>query len=203
MYLYEDAAKAFRSSLFAEGKYSTYSSACKYFDENALSLFKGNIEIDTELIGQDSQENEEGIQNLKNRGYKMNIQILKELKPYSLFELENMFNVDEDEVRNILKSLSLMNIVKKLSKDTSKIELEELLDIESLEELNVQMESDMYVFKYVGILMVGEICLILYPKYSDRYLSDETNNFKMLKQIISVIRKYQSKNKKIGLGRRN
>ena len=130
----------------------------------------------------------------------MNIQILKELKPYSLFELENMFNVDEDEVRNILKSLSLMNIVKKLSKDTSKLELEELLDIESLEELNAQMESDMYVFKYVGILMVGEICLILYPKYSDRYLSDETNNFKMLKQIISVIRKYQSKEQKIGLG---
>lgn len=130
----------------------------------------------------------------------MNIQILKELKPYSLFELENMFNVDEDEVRNILKSLSLMNIVKKLSKDTSKVELEELLDIESLEELNVQMESDMYVFKYVGILMVGEICLILYSKYSDRYLSDETNNFKMLKQIISVIRKYQSKEQKIGLG---
>ncbi len=130
----------------------------------------------------------------------MNIQILKELKPYSLFELENMFNVDEDEVRNILKSLSLMNIVKKLSKDTSKVELEELLDIESLEELNAQMESDMYVFKYVGILMVGEICLILYPKYSDRYLSDETNDFKMLKQIVSVIRKYQSKEQKIGLG---
>lgn len=130
----------------------------------------------------------------------MNIQILKELKPYSLFELENMFNVDEDEVRHILKSLSLMNIVKKLSKDTSKVELEELLDIESLEELNAQMESEMYVFKYVGILMVGEICLILYPKYSDRYLSDETNNFKMLKQIISVIRKYQSKEQKIGLG---
>ncbi len=48
--------RLFRSSLFAEGKYSTYSSTCKYFDENALSLFKGNIEIDTELIGQDSQE---------------------------------------------------------------------------------------------------------------------------------------------------
>lgn len=130
----------------------------------------------------------------------MNIQILKELKPYSLFELENMFKVNEDEVRNILKSLSLMNIVKKLSKDTSKVELEELLDIESLDELNVQMESDIYVFKYVGILMVGEKCLILYPKYSDKYLNDRNNNFKMLKQIVSVIRKYQSKEQKIGLG---
>lgn len=50
MYLYEDAAKAYRSSLFAEGKYATYSSVCKHFDDNALSLFKGNIEIKTQPI---------------------------------------------------------------------------------------------------------------------------------------------------------
>lgn len=50
MYLYEDAAKAYRPSLFAEGKYSTYSSVCEYFDENALNLFKGNIEVNTESI---------------------------------------------------------------------------------------------------------------------------------------------------------
>ncbi|WP_455258154.1 AAA family ATPase [Peptoniphilus asaccharolyticus] len=50
MYLYEDAAKAYRPSLFAEGKYATYSSVCKYFDDNALNLFKGNIEIKTQLI---------------------------------------------------------------------------------------------------------------------------------------------------------
>lgn len=130
----------------------------------------------------------------------MNIQILKELKPYSLFELQGLFNISLDEVRSILKSLSLMNIVKKLSKDSSKVELEELLDIDALNELNAQMESDIYVFKYVGILMVGEICLILYPKYSNNYLDDKSNNFKMLKQIVSVIRKYQSKEQKIGLG---
>jgi type II restriction-modification system restriction subunit len=50
MYLYEDAAKAYRPSLFAEGKYATYSSVCKYFDDNALSLFKGNMEIKTQSI---------------------------------------------------------------------------------------------------------------------------------------------------------
>ena len=130
----------------------------------------------------------------------MNIQILRELKPYSLIELERLFKVSEDQLRNILKSLSLMNIVKKFSKGTSKVELEELLDIESLEELNAQMESDLFVFKYVGIIMVGEICLILYPKYSDKYLADQFNNFKMLKQIVSVIRKYQSKEQNIGSG---
>lgn len=130
----------------------------------------------------------------------MNIQILKELKPYSLFELQNLFDISEDEARNVLKSLSLMNIVKKISKDTSKVELEELLDIDSLDELNTQMESEIYIFKYVGILMVGNMCLILYPKYSENYLHDKENNFKMLKQIVFVIRKYQSKEQKIGLG---
>lgn len=63
MYLYEDAAKAFRSSLFADGKYSTYSQACNYFDENALSLFKGNINIKTELIvSNDEETNTENIE---------------------------------------------------------------------------------------------------------------------------------------------
>ena len=50
MYLYEDAAKAHRPSLFADGKYATYSDVCKYFSENPLNLFKGNINLKTELI---------------------------------------------------------------------------------------------------------------------------------------------------------
>lgn len=59
MYLYEDAAKAFRSLLFAEGKYFTYSDVCKYFNENALTLFKGNLKIETELIDIDEEKVDE------------------------------------------------------------------------------------------------------------------------------------------------
>ncbi|MDY6173046.1 MAG: LlaJI family restriction endonuclease [Fusobacterium necrophorum] len=130
----------------------------------------------------------------------MNVQILKELKPYSFFELQSMFHVSDDELADILKSLALMNIAKRLSRDISKVELEELLQIDNLEELNLQMEGNMYVFSYVGILIVGDICLIIYPKYADNYLADTSSDFKKLKQIISVIRKYQSKEQKIGLG---
>lgn len=130
----------------------------------------------------------------------MNIQILKELKPYSFFELQNMFNLRDGELAGILKSLALMNIAKKLSRDVSKVELEELLQIDNLEELNLQMEGNMYVFNYVGMLIIGDICLIIYPKYADNYLADASSDFKKLKQIISVIRKYQSKEQKIGLG---
>ncbi|MGF0095963.1 hypothetical protein ACQRC6_05930 [Peptoniphilus sp. SGI.035] len=53
MYLYEDAAKAYRPDLFTEGKFSTYSSVCKNFDENTLSLFKGNLDVETEKIYKD------------------------------------------------------------------------------------------------------------------------------------------------------
>lgn len=45
MYLYEDAARAFRGKLFKEGTFGTYSQLCKAFDENPLSIFKEEIDI--------------------------------------------------------------------------------------------------------------------------------------------------------------
>lgn len=128
----------------------------------------------------------------------MYIATLQELKPYSFFDLQNEFHTSEEELKNTLKSLSLMNIVKKLSKDVLKIELEELLETDSLEKLNTELEGNMYVFKYVGMLAVGNVCLLIYPKYAVSYLNDSINNFQKLKQLISVIRKYQSKEQKIG-----
>ncbi len=80
----------------------------------------------------------------------MYIAKMQELKPYSFFDLQNEFRMSEEELKNILKSLSLMNIVKKLSKDVSKVELEELLETDILEKLNTELEGNMYVFKYVG-----------------------------------------------------
>ncbi len=128
----------------------------------------------------------------------MYIATMQELKPYSFFDLQNEFHTSEEELKNILKSLSLMNIVKKLSKDVSKVELEELLETDSLEKLNTELERNMYVFKYVGMLAIGNVCLLIYPKYAVSYLNDSINNFQKLKQLISVIRKYQSKVQKIG-----
>ena len=129
----------------------------------------------------------------------MYIAIMQELKPYSFFDLQNKFHVSEEELKNMLKSLSLMNIVKKLSKDISNIDLEELLETESLEKLNSELEENFYVFKYVGILLIRGVCLLIYPKYADSFFDDSKNNYKQLKQLIAVIRKYQSKEQKIGV----
>lgn len=128
----------------------------------------------------------------------MYIAIMQELKPYSFFDLQNKFHINEEELKNMLKSLSLMNIVKKLSKDISNIDLEALLETESLEKLNKELEGNFYVFRYVGILLIGSVCLLIYPKYADSFFSDSKNNYKQLKQLIAVIRKYQSKEQKIG-----
>lgn len=128
----------------------------------------------------------------------MNIHVLRELKPYSFLELQDMFKKDEKDLKNILNTLSLINIARRLSKDISKIELEELLDTENFYELNLLLEGNVYVFKYVGVLVLGDICLIIYPKYENNYLDDRDNGFKVFNQLISVIRKYKSKEQKIG-----
>lgn len=50
MYFYEDAARAYRSLLFAENSYSTYSKLCEEFQKDALSLFRDKLELKTEQI---------------------------------------------------------------------------------------------------------------------------------------------------------
>jgi len=113
----------------------------------------------------------------------MDIKLLKELKRYSFDELKNIFEKDDEELRDLLKNLSLMNIVKYL-KSCSKFELDELLD----EDFKLNDKFDDYVFKYVGVIVVGNICLVIYPKYIEDEKSDK--NYEILKQLISVIRKY-------------
>lgn len=53
MYLYEDAAKPFRSLLFTEDKFDTYSSVCHNFALNALDLFREGIDIEVTPIESD------------------------------------------------------------------------------------------------------------------------------------------------------
>lgn len=53
MYLYEDAAKPFRSLLFAEDKFGTYSKVCDNFTLNALDLFRERIDIEVAPIKSD------------------------------------------------------------------------------------------------------------------------------------------------------
>ena len=52
----------------------------------------------------------------------------------------------------------------------------------------VDMQDDMYQFKYVGIIIIDKLVINCYPKYFTNYSND---NFK---QIIQVIKKYNASN---------
>ena len=125
----------------------------------------------------------------------MKVEILQELKSYSFNQLQEIFNMSDVSTENILKSLSIANIIRKINKDVPNRELEELLDVENIELL--ENESDFYVFKYVGMIVVESICLIIYPKYIFNFNEDKERNYFDLRQIISVIKKYKYKEQKI------
>lgn len=126
----------------------------------------------------------------------MIIKELRELKRYNLDELCTIFEKDENETKEIMKTLGIYNISKRISTMTSEeLEMENLLDEEEIGKIK---EKNIYVFKFVGIISVGNICLIIHPKYIenfDEYISEENKAIKYedIRQLIEVIRKYKNK----------
>lgn len=128
----------------------------------------------------------------------MKTSILQEYRPYSFADLEQIFSLSADKLENMLKKLSLMNIVKHVSKLDAKDSIYELLDEDVDLEGILSSKSGVYLFKFVGIINVKDIALIVYPKYLPNYLEDKDNNFKVFKQLIAVIHKYEKKAIQIG-----
>ena len=126
----------------------------------------------------------------------MKVNKLQELKLYNISELQSIFDLPEDKTREILKILAYKNIVRKISKNLSNAELEELNNGESFEQLNKEFEGDNYKFKFVGIITVKDVCLIIYPKYITEFGENFDKDSKIIKQLIEVMRKYESKEQK-------
>ena len=126
----------------------------------------------------------------------MKVNKLQELQSYSISEFQSIFDLSEDETREVLKTLTYKNIVRKMSKNLSTVELEELNNGESFEQLNKEFEGDNYKFKFVGIITVKDVCLIIYPKYISEFDENFDKDNKIIKQLIEVMRKYESKEQK-------
>lgn len=122
----------------------------------------------------------------------MNIVLVQELKPYSLKKIKKWLEKDDEKVKNILLNLLELNIVKKIKAKTNVKEIEKLLEIESLEEISLSLEDDIYFFKYVGILMIDDCYIFSYPKYIKNIYEDKKDNYKKFIQILEVIKKYNS-----------
>lgn len=123
----------------------------------------------------------------------MKIKIIQELKPYTFTQMKELFELSEKDSKNVIEKLRLMSFLRKINKSSLIYDLEELIDFDYTS-LNLDYDDNIYVFKYVGIISIGDICFFVYPKYIVDISSDVKNKYKKFRQILDVIRKYQSKN---------
>ncbi|CAM3164623.1 LlaJI family restriction endonuclease [Streptobacillus felis] len=128
----------------------------------------------------------------------MKVCILKELKVYGYLELKTILslNKNDEEFQKKLRKLYSKGIIKYYKdKDSSKILEFQEEDIENvdLDSIGKIKDKVVYAFEYVGIIVIDDHALILYPKYMNSYLEDQNNNFKSLNIILNVIQKYKNK----------
>lgn len=93
---------------------------------------------------------------------------IKEQKRYSQDDLKNLFKCSEEKIVhyiNILKEYSIIRTVKKNNKQKDITDLvEEDIEISVSQKFN---DDYYYIFKYVGITIVENMVLKIYPKYID------------------------------------
>lgn len=82
---------------------------------------------------------------------------VRELKPYSLQEIAEIFGTSLEESKRVIDWLMLRGVVRYRNVDAS--------DGADLSDEADARPDELYVFNYVGLAMVGDLVLIAYPKY--------------------------------------
>lgn len=115
---------------------------------------------------------------------------LREQKRYSQSELVSLFNCSEEKTVKTLKRLKEYGVLKAVTISDVQKELTDLMD-DDIEIADVEIGENeyMYVFTFVGVIIVNGFVLKCYPKY----LLDAVEPFEELKQVIEVLHKYNSK----------
>ena len=115
---------------------------------------------------------------------------IKEQKRYSKGDLIDIFKKDEKSIIRIINRLKTCGVLKSVKKDDKQLKSTILLneDIEEIEEEETS-GSYLYVFNFVGIIIVEGCVLKCYPKY----INSVDNPLIELQQVIKVLEKYKAK----------
>lgn len=115
---------------------------------------------------------------------------LREQKRYAQEELVKAFGYSEEKTVRILKRLKEYGVVKAVSASEKQKDLSDLVE-EDIEIADVEVGENeyLYVFTFVGVLTLEGLLLKCYPKY----LYEATDPTRELKQILHVLRKYNSR----------
>ncbi|AQS53729.1 Type-2 restriction enzyme BsuMI component YdjA [Jeotgalibaca dankookensis] len=87
---------------------------------------------------------------------------------------------------NLIKKLKSTKV---LYQKSSKVEINSLVNADLENEIKY---DEYFYFKYVGILLIKDICIVVYPKYINNIFADYSGNKQKLIQILRVIQKFQS-----------
>ena len=120
----------------------------------------------------------------------MHSEFVREQRRYTQKELCKVFSCSEDKTVSIIRKLKEFGVLKAVKAEEKQRDMSELAD-EDIEISDVEIgESEyLYVFTYVGIIVVSGIVLKCYPKY----LLTVTHPDWELTQVIKVLEKYNSK----------
>ena len=121
---------------------------------------------------------------------------LREQRRYTQNELVTMFEYTEEKTVKILKKLKEYGVLKAVKISNKQRSLTDLID-EDVEIADVQVGKNeyLYVFTFVGVLVIGNLILKCYPKYI--FNTDEPKI--QLKQVLKVIEKCNKKEQIIKL----
>lgn len=127
----------------------------------------------------------------------MNImsEYIREQKRYSKEQLKNIFKLNDEEFKDLVKKLKAYGVLKMVNSTSTQKNLTDLTD-EDIEIVDVDMNDEYYyVFTFVGVLTVGNIVIKCFPKY----LLNKKAPLEEMKQVLKVLNKYNSKEQIISL----
>ncbi len=121
---------------------------------------------------------------------------VREQKRYSKSDLIKLLHLKTSEVSSYIEKLKSYGILKAVKNSREQLNLSDLIenDVE-LSDVFEDNDDYLYVFTYVGIVMVGNKVIKCYPKY---ILSSE-NPVSEMKQVLKVIAHYSSKEQIINM----
>jgi len=115
---------------------------------------------------------------------------IREQKRYTQKDLCDKFECSEERVVPIIRKLKEYGVLKAVKASDAQKDMSELID-EDIEVADVEVgeSENLYVFTFVGVIVVAGRALKCYPKYllNNDFPSEE------LKQVLKVLEKYNSK----------
>ena len=127
---------------------------------------------------------------------------VREQKRYTKEYLASLFEIADTKIDAFIKNLKAAGILYAVPKKPEQLEMSDLVD-EDLIISNNTDENCLFVFKYVGVIVVGNTIIKCYPKYLMSYTDDNISRgngpLLEMKQILKVLSRFASKEQIINM----